>query len=368
MTGFFPHNAPLGTAHPTHHSTSVRNEIIVYNLFHKASRPNFKLAALGLLVPAIVGLSAPALSATTRVAAVSTIDAQNVHYRFEKINNDKDVTFNQLLGIDNNGKIAGYFGSGLTVNGVFHPNKGYTVAAPYAQNDFKDENFPGSVQTQVTALNNRHDTAGFWADLAGNNFGFIEWNGTIRSFQDPLTGTGTVNQILGLNDRGIAVGFYTDGQGVNHGFALNPFLGKTGTFYPIAPPASVGGGNLTAAAINDHNDVTGFLTTPKGTVVGFLLKDNKFYEFSFPNATGTTPLGINDNDEIVGAYTDGPANNPQTHGFTLTNPLKNAHFQTVDDPAGIGATTVNGVNDKGDLVGFYVNPSSTNTDGFLATP
>jgi hypothetical protein len=293
----------------------------VSNIFHNSNRPNFKLAALGLLLPAVVGLGAPALSATAPIAAVSALNAQSVKYRFEKIDNDKDVTFNQLLGINNNGKIAGYFGIGQTVNGVFHPNKGYTIESPYAQNDFKNENFPGSVQTQVTALNNLHDTAGFWADLAGDNFGFIEWNGAFRSFRDPLTGTGTVNQILGLNDRGIAVGFYTDGQGINHGFALNPNLGKNGAFYPIAPPTSVGGSNLTAAAINDHNDVTGFLTAPSGTVVGFLLKDNHFYEFAFPHATGTTPLGINNNDEIVGAYTDGPAANPQTHGFTLINPL-----------------------------------------------
>jgi hypothetical protein len=114
--------------------------------------------------------------------------------------------------------------------------------------------------------------------------------------------------------------------------------------------------------------VTGFLTAPSGTVVGFLLKDNHFYEFAFPHATGTTPPGINNNDEIVGAYTDGPAANPQTHGFTLINPLKNAHFQTVDDPKGIGATTVNGLNDNGDLVGFYVNAVSKFTDGFLARP
>jgi hypothetical protein len=33
----------------------------------------------------------------------------------------------------------------------------------------------------------------------------------------------------------------------------------------------------------------------------------------------------------------------------------------------MGATTVNGVNDQGDLVGFYVD-SAGNTDGMLVTP
>ena len=33
---------------------------------------------------------------------------------------------------------------------------------------------------------------------------------------------------------------------------------------------------------------------------------------------------------------------------------------------GMGTTTINGVNDKGDPVGFYVDANG-NTDGFLAT-
>ena len=41
-----------------------------------------------------------------------------------------------------------------------------------------------------------------------------------------------------------------------------------------------------------------------------------------------------------------------THGFTWT---QSGGFQTVDDPHGIGATTINGVNDNGDLVGFYTD-------------
>ena len=35
------------------------------------------------------------------------------------------------------------------------------------------------------------------------------------------------------------------------------------------------------------------------------------------------------------------------------------------DPHGIGTTTINGVNNAGDLVGFYVDAAG-NTDGFLA--
>ena len=76
-------------------------------------------------------------------------------YVFRDIINPGDVTFNQLLGINSSGEIAGYFGSG---NAGF-PNKGYTTVPPYTS--FTNENFPGSVQTQVTGINNAGTTVGF---------------------------------------------------------------------------------------------------------------------------------------------------------------------------------------------------------------
>ena len=52
------------------------------------------------------------------------------------------------------------------------------------------------------------------------------------------------------------------------------------------------------------------------------------------------------------------------HGFTWT---ARGGFETIDDPHGQGMTTINGVNDAGDLVGFCVD-SAGNTDEMLITP
>ena len=274
-------------------------------------------------------------------------------YTFTTLNDQADPTFNQLLGINDHGKIAGYFGSGATG----HPNKGYTLSKPYGQGNYHNENFPGSVQTQVTAIDNIGNTAGFWVDGNGNNFGFIEWNGVFTSYKDPHTGAGTVNQLLGLNDKGIAVGFYTDANGVNHAYKLNQSNGK---FTELLPPGAV---SALATGINDNGDISGFLTSSNGNTVGFLLKGSTYTEFDFPNSTNTMALVINKYDQIVGAYVDG---NGLMHGFVLSSPLSHAKWQSINDPNGIGTTTVNGINDNGQLVGFYVDGAG-NTDGFLAT-
>jgi hypothetical protein len=78
-----------------------------------------------------------------------------------------------LPGINNSGVIAGYFGSGQKG----HPNRGYALKSPYGQGSYRNENFPGSAQTQVTGINGMGDTVGFWVDGNGANHGFYEMKG-----------------------------------------------------------------------------------------------------------------------------------------------------------------------------------------------
>ena len=90
--------------------------------------------------------------------------------------------------------------------------------------------------------------------------------------------------------------------------------------------------------------------------------DGKVFHLSVPGATATQAFGVNDGDEVVGDYTTGTGASATTDGFVWAPGFG---FQTVDDPNGMGATTINGVNDRGTLVGFYTD-SAGNTDGLLA--
>jgi hypothetical protein len=307
------------------------------------------------------GVGAGSMGADTQ--AVTTEAAGFVQpdtYAFKTIGDTADPTFNQLLGINNAGVIAGYFGSGA----AGHPNKGYTVHDSAAS--FTAENFPGSVQTQVTGLNNRGVTVGFLshanaADQANDNEGWYALDGRFHQVVFPASNNAAppVEQLLGVNDSDIAVGFYTDAAGNSHGFRydINRHAFRT--------VAVTGATSTTATAIDDNGDVAGFYTGANGNQSGFLLRANgKLTPLNFPGATTTQALGVNGKGEVVGLYQTGTGDAAQTHGFTWT--AKQAYL-TVDDPDGAGGTTVNGVNNAGNLVGFYVDAQG-NTHGMLATP
>ena len=304
-------------------------------------------------------------SATTFAAPVMAAQNHRHHagrpttYAFESLNDMADPTFNQLLGINNAGVISGYFGSGDAAHG--HPNKGYKLAPPYGQGNYSNENFPGSVQTQVTGLNDTGETVGFWADANGDNVGFVEHNGQFKSVSDSnapkgTAGTPSIQQLLGINDQDIAVGFYTDAQGNNHGFTYNV---ATGRFRTVNIP---GFSSVTATAINRHGTVAGFAQNGANTEGWVRDASGAVKQINGPQgAVSVQVLGINDQGELVGSYLDGQGN---THGFTWT-----AHngYATIDDANANSMTVINGVNDHGQLVGFYLDHAG-NTDGMLANP
>jgi len=315
----------------------------------------------------------PALGALAAVALACTgVPAHALTFTFQDIINNNDVTFNQELGINSSGMIAGYFGSGA----AGFPNKGYTVVPPYGQANFTNENFftvtppITSVQTQVTGLNNIGTTVGFWSDTnmgvgMDSNFGFTNVGGVFTNVNNPATpaATPSFNQLLGVNNSNVAVGFYTDAMGVNHGYT---YTISSQTFSPNIndPNANPNAGGTTAAAINNAGEIAGFYTDTNGNTDGFVYDPatNMFTTLDAAGAMDTSLLGLNDLGEAVGFDVDATTG---MHGIVCS--VTALTCQEVDDPNGIGTTTFNGVNDLGQVVGFYVNGAG-NTIGLLADP
>ena len=281
------------------------------------------------------------------------------HTALETRNNATDPTFNQLLGINSGGLISGYFGSGA----AGHPNKGYLLAPPYGQVDYKNENFPGSAQTQVTGLNDNGTTVGFLSDTNigppnDDNVGFFEHNGVFRRVVNPNTPAGGVpiNQLLGVNNSGIAVGFYNDAAGNSHGYTLNI---DTLTFSEFDVPGAT---STTTTAINNLGWIAG-TDVAGGVTEAFIEKGGTFRLFAVPGAMSTSFFGLNDEGIAVGDYVNSLG---ETNGLVFNTVLDT--FISLNDPNGIlGGTTLNSINDEGQIVGFYVDPAG-NTDGLLAIP
>jgi uncharacterized membrane protein len=302
----------------------------------------------------VAGAAVAAAGLLAGLAAAPGAEAATVsgapHYTFTVHDDLGDPTFNQLLSINDDGTIAGYFG----VGNADHPNRGYTLHPPYKQADFVNENFPGSVQTQVTGINDAGTTVGFYADAAGDNFGWVKRGPVWTVVIDPYT-TGTVNQLLGTNDNGLAVGFYTDADNHSHGYVFNF---HQDTFRPVTIP---GAQNVTASGINQAGEITGFYNKPGGPTLGFVLAGRRLTSFSLDHSSSTMALGINNAGYVVGSYAG--TNPADTYGF-----IWHAGWsETIIEPHGPTTTVVNGLNNRGDLVGFFTDAAG-NTHGFEATP
>jgi hypothetical protein len=302
----------------------------------------------------IVGLTAVAFLAGAMHAWCASA------YTYVTIDNPNDANFNQALGINSGNVIVGYDG-----DGTIEPNKGYVVVP---SDHFSDENFPNSAQTQVTGINNEPvpGTVGFYIDASGNNFGFFNKNGNFVSVKNPHTGVSggiMTNQLLGINDNAQAAGFYLDAAGNSHGYIYDV---KAKTFTELSLPFG-GVVSVQATGINDSGTICGFYVDKKNVTRGFLGTQGNFVSVSAPGAAKSlTFLGSDNNGLAVGATTGGAG---VSHGFVYQ--ISSGTFTFVDVPGasdqpafGVSGVTVNGVNDNGDLVGFFSD--GTHVNGFAA--
>jgi len=271
-------------------------------------------------------------------------------FQFRTLVDRADPTFNQILGVNDRGTAVGYFGSGEDTK---HPNKGFLVTSPYQPGEFRNENFPGSVQTQVVGINNDGTTVGFYVDAAGANHGFIRWQGRFRTVDFPgTTSKPSFNQLLGVNNHNVAAGFYNDQAGNSHGYL---FDARRGRFIPLQLPIQAT--SVVATGINDAGQVVGFLVIGK-TTHGFLWSHDELTLLRLGNHTNTQALGINNAGVIVGSFVDAA---DHTHGFVR---FGSGMVRRVDAP-GSTSTVVNGLNNRGVIVGFFTD-TRKNTLGFIA--
>ncbi|HMK90858.1 MAG TPA: hypothetical protein VK446_14650 [Methylocystis sp.] len=314
------------------------------------------------------------LLSTAIVTTLLTLPGIASAETFFKLDNPHDLAFNQLLGVNDGRIIVGYYGDGVEV-----ANVGYTLVPTdhYSIEFFSALPKPLTVtQLQAIGINNLTTPAivGFVTDSNNNTHGFIDYQGIQAVVDDPkgVFPTNSTQNLLGVNDLGQAAGFYLDANGNSHGFVVSFSFDLvnhklTQQFSSVNYPGATA---TQASAINNEGVVYGFFIA-NGVSHGFLEKGGAFtpvdVKLAGVNVTGTTILGANNKGEFVGTYTAGSGNATTTHGFIYDGTT----FLNVDAPGSsqttvftnVQGTTVNGINDAGDIVGFYSD--GLYVDGFV---
>jgi len=161
--------------------------------------------------------------------------------------------------------------------------------------------------------------------------------------------TGILGQAAtAIDDRGRIIGSYQlNSSATLHGFVLENDSFETLDVSPL-------GGTL--RGINKHGEISGFLSDQNG-LHAFRYFSGITTVIDVPGANLTEGTGLNDKGQIVGDYRD-PTNSNIFHGFVY----ENGYFITLDFP-GASATAPSSINNRGQIVGFFLNASGFH--GFL---
>jgi len=246
----------------------------------------------------------------------------------------------QARGINASGTIVGNYVSAESLGHAF-----LLIDGQFITFDFLEPNgFGGSPY----GINNQGTIAGI-----NGAEGFIFSLTQVTSINVPGS---RVTYVGGINNRGEVAGYYQDAQGVDH-----DFLWSKDQFTTIDPPGSP----LPLASLNDKGQVVGTYSDPTtGRPRGFLYDKGVFTTIDAPNSLRTELFGINDAGQIVGAYQDTSA--PQaSHGFVLSKGV----FTVLPGP-GVNSPpgAAEAINQYGQIVGYFTDPTTGITHGFLATP
>jgi probable HAF family extracellular repeat protein len=298
-----------------------------------------------------------AVTATIALAAVLTAPASAAPiYNFTSFDGSGDNAGGTTVnGINNNGAVVG-----------FSSNAAGTVLTNFvraADGTFTVLNIAGDPVAMANGINTMSTVAG-----ASNGAAFL-LTGPFFSMLPAVNGNTTSETAFGLNDGGLGglvVGQYVDGAtGTTPGF-----LFRNGAFTILSPVANAFVTN--AQGVNNSGLVAGFYSTDGAHQHGFLYNAGTgtytlLNDPTVPNLLLTQFLGINDNGLAVGYY---QTNDGSQHGFLYNTSTHSYNF--LDDPSaalsGVSITQITGVNDAGELTGFYVDAASGLQRGFIATP
>lgn len=271
-------------------------------------------------------------------------------YKFQSIA-PAGALFSWARGINNHGDAVGDYFDSFGYHGFLHTHDGtLTTIDP-----------PGTAATSAFSVNDSGVVVGTYRDSLNVLHGF-QRSSSGRYITLDFPGAGD-SQLTGINNSGETAGVYDSG---NLGSARCPgpaceaisFLLKNGHYTsfnsPLAAPAST-----FAQSINDRGQVAGFYQDTSGAVAGFLRRSNgTFKTVKFPAAGNYSTVDqVNNSGVMAGEYQVTFLQGYFSFG---------SHFLSIDYPNSL-ASGLRGVNDRGEVSGYFVSPSGV-FEAYVATP
>jgi uncharacterized membrane protein len=280
------------------------------------------------------------------VALVSCFALGQVEFQFTTFRfPGADAT--AAYGIADNGRIVGSYRVGSARQAMLIYHGQYFTLAPSSI-------LETSSQAVARGINNRGDIVGSYID-AGIKHGFVLRDGAVTTIDPPGVSRDLNGAFAtGINNCGTIVGTFGDTLGVVHGFSLTER-----EYTRIDAP---GAAETNAIGVNCRGEIVGFWDTDLSDI-GYAYIRNRSGQLTSFEVPGAPPHSsqannVNERGDIVGLYID-PIG--AFHGFLLVC----GTFTIVDVP-GAEWTICWGLNNAGQIVGQY-RAGGVNS-GFLATP
>jgi uncharacterized membrane protein len=235
--------------------------------------------------------------------------------------------------------------------------------AAQAQYNYQFFVHPDSDIIQVFGINDRGDVVGNRTDGDLGPFVYDSKKGTLTDVT-PATGFASTS-VLGINDAGVMVGSVDSLDGlIRSGFIRS----ENGTYTVFDHPDAVSSTN--PRGVNNEGLVTGFRDDLSAAGVGFIYdpKSGTFTDLN-PTSLFTIAQGINSKGEVVGSSNFDVANDPCPG---LGNPfLRYGWLRATDGTVTYfevngSHTSARGINDKGSIVGFFIDPDDGIFKGYKA--
>jgi probable HAF family extracellular repeat protein len=216
---------------------------------------------------------------------------------------------------------------------------------------FTKIDFPGAVRTQPFGINTLGQIVGEYVDAEGRYHGFLLDQGVFTTLDAP---GGTATFAYDIDDSGRIVGFSRDASGTFHGFLRD----GSGTFTPIDVPGAERG--TLPTGINNRGQIVGLsqmLVNESVVTRAFVLENGAFATVEVPEAmvsASTLIFDTNDRGQLAGVY------DLVGNGYLRERP---DDFTVFGSPEG-NINEVVGINNRGQIVGRFVDANGTNR-GFL---